>query len=31
MSKPKVVLIGWDAADWKLFRALAGKRRGPGH
>lgn len=22
MSKPKVLLIGWDAADWKLFRPL---------
>lgn len=22
MSKPKVLLIGWDAADWKMFRPL---------
>ena len=22
MSKPRVLLIGWDAADWKVIRPL---------
>ena len=30
MSKPKVVLVGWDAADWKMFRPLVENGEAPG-